>query len=180
MKVLVTGSRGQLGSKVAELLSHEAGCETVATDHQSLDVTREADIRAAVQAHRPDWIVNCTAYNDVEKAEDEPENHQVVVVLSLGVHHLTSLIFGSHILTLPSCKANAISSNPCVVLPPFRLTCLSMSLKKRVRFLPVIRWRYFNRFISDDRESREDFLTALAFSPLSSSVDAIRRGRGRA
>ena len=73
MKVLVTGSRGQLGSKVAELLSHEAGCETVATDHQSLDVTREADIRAAVQAHRPDWIVNCTAYNDVEKAEDEPE-----------------------------------------------------------------------------------------------------------
>ena len=73
MRVLMTGSSGQLGSKLVELLERERQHEVRATDIPSLDITRETDVQEAVRAFRPRWIVNCAAYTDVEKAEAEPD-----------------------------------------------------------------------------------------------------------
>src|SRR2546426_3264332 len=73
MKVLVSGSRGQLGSKVLETLREEARLEARGMGQAELDITREEAVHGALKAFRPAWIVNCAAYTDVEKAESEPE-----------------------------------------------------------------------------------------------------------
>lgn len=84
MKVLVTGSEGQLGRKLVDLLSAGARFDVTAADRVTLDITREADVRALVSAVRPDWILSCAAYTDVERAESEPEKAFLVNDTAVG------------------------------------------------------------------------------------------------
>lgn len=66
MKVLITGSSGQLGrSLVAELSRHTIE----ATTRDRLDITVLTQVRAAVRAFAPDLVLNAAAYNDVDGAE---------------------------------------------------------------------------------------------------------------
>jgi dTDP-4-dehydrorhamnose reductase len=67
VRVLITGARGLLGAAIAEHFAQNA--EVHATDHRSLDITDSAAVSEAVQRLRPDVIVNCAAYNDVDGAE---------------------------------------------------------------------------------------------------------------
>ena len=50
-----------------------AGVELLATSREQLDLADAASCRAAVQQHRPDWVLNAGAYTAVDKAESEPE-----------------------------------------------------------------------------------------------------------
>src|SRR5678815_1972381 len=74
MRFLVTGAAGQLGSAMVERLS-SAGSVT--------PLTRAADVLQAVRATRPDVIVNCSAYNHVDDAEDQAT--QALDVNAFGV-----------------------------------------------------------------------------------------------
>ena len=71
MRVLLTGSAGQLGHALQA--SVPAGVELLATSREQLDLADAASCRAAVQQHRPDWLLNAGAYTAVDKAESEPE-----------------------------------------------------------------------------------------------------------
>ncbi len=70
MRVAVLGARGQLGAAIVQ----EAGArhEVLPYDHRGLDVTDARAVRAEVVRVRPDVIINCTGYNAVDLAEDEP------------------------------------------------------------------------------------------------------------
>lgn len=70
MKVLVTGADGQLGRALRPAL---AGHEIVGLGSRELDVRDLAAAREAVARHRPDVLVNCAAWNDVDGAETDPE-----------------------------------------------------------------------------------------------------------
>jgi dTDP-4-dehydrorhamnose reductase len=70
VKILLTGSAGQLGQAMARRLSAEH--EVIGRTHGELDISRFGDVLAAVTSERPDAIVNCAAYNDVNRAETEP------------------------------------------------------------------------------------------------------------
>ena len=63
---LITGSNGQLGTELAKLLP-----EALLTDVADLDITDEAAVKAYVQKHNVDTIINCAAYTAVDKAEDD-------------------------------------------------------------------------------------------------------------
>jgi dTDP-4-dehydrorhamnose reductase len=76
MKVLLTGAAGQLGQ--ALIASTPPGAELVACSRAELDLADPAACRAAVQAHRPSWVLNAGAYTAVDKAESEPELAQAV------------------------------------------------------------------------------------------------------
>jgi dTDP-4-dehydrorhamnose reductase len=69
LRVLVTGGAGQLGRDLAAVLGDAA----VALSHAQLDVTDAAAVAAAIEAHRPDAIVNAAAWTDVDGCEAEPE-----------------------------------------------------------------------------------------------------------
>jgi dTDP-4-dehydrorhamnose reductase len=70
MRVLVTGAGGQLGRAIVRRFS--ASAAVTATTRQDLDITVEADVSRVVRDASPDVIVNCSAYNAVDRAEDDP------------------------------------------------------------------------------------------------------------
>lgn len=70
-RVLVTGARGLLGAAVSAALRDRAFVE--AADHAALDITDPDAVSRTIARVRPDVIVNCAAYNDVDGAEDHAE-----------------------------------------------------------------------------------------------------------
>jgi dTDP-4-dehydrorhamnose reductase len=68
MRVIVTGACGLLGSAIVREF-HDALLHPFA--HQDLDVSDDAAVMAAVESIRPDVIINCAAYNDVDGAEHD-------------------------------------------------------------------------------------------------------------
>jgi dTDP-4-dehydrorhamnose reductase len=71
MKVLLTGAAGQLGQ--ALIASRPPEVELIACSRAELDLADAEACRAAVQRHRPDWVLNAGAYTAVDRAESEPE-----------------------------------------------------------------------------------------------------------
>ena len=70
MKLLVCGAGGMLGHDVVRAAEHEV----TALARADLDVTDVAAVRDAVAAARPDAVVNCAAWTDVDGAEDHEED----------------------------------------------------------------------------------------------------------
>ncbi len=70
MKILVTGSNGQLGLSLKEILK-DTDIEAVYTDVAELDITNKEEVDRFVEDLRPDYIVNCAAYTAVDKAETD-------------------------------------------------------------------------------------------------------------
>jgi dTDP-4-dehydrorhamnose reductase len=71
MKILLTGSNGQVGFELNKKLG--ALGEVIATDSEELDLTNLDAIRNFIDQTRPDIIINPAAYTAVDKAESEPE-----------------------------------------------------------------------------------------------------------
>jgi dTDP-4-dehydrorhamnose reductase len=67
--ILLIGSNGQVGRDLSEILPRIG--EVTALDRQLLDLTQPEEIRRAIRACRPAWIVNAAAYTAVDKAESE-------------------------------------------------------------------------------------------------------------
>jgi dTDP-4-dehydrorhamnose reductase len=70
MKILVVGAAGHLGTAVAEHLAATADVTPATRD--GLDVRDHRAVASLVARLRPDAVVNCAAYTDVDRAEDEP------------------------------------------------------------------------------------------------------------
>ncbi|MDC5703124.1 dTDP-4-dehydrorhamnose reductase [Vibrio europaeus] len=73
MKILVTGSNGQVGQSLVKQLNNEADITFLALDKENLDITNKEAVEKVVQEFSPDVIVNTAAYTAVDKAESEPE-----------------------------------------------------------------------------------------------------------
>ena len=80
--LLITGANGQLGNELRLLLGDNA----LYTDYAELDITNAAEVRAFVNAHRVDMIVNCAAYTAVDKAESDEE--KVYAINAVGPANL--------------------------------------------------------------------------------------------
>lgn len=70
--VLLTGANGQLGTDFKKLFEIEA-IEYLATDYKELDITNKEAVKNFVKDKKIDIIINCAAYNNVDKAEEEKE-----------------------------------------------------------------------------------------------------------
>jgi len=70
MRIVVVGARGQLGTAIVR--ECEARHDVVAFGRDALDVADDRAVAAAMASARPDVIINCAAYNDVDGAEDHP------------------------------------------------------------------------------------------------------------
>lgn len=74
MKALVIGAAGQLGAATMERLkSARDRFEAIALTRADVDLANSQALRDAVLRVKPDVILNCAAYNDVDGAEDDPK-----------------------------------------------------------------------------------------------------------
>ena len=83
IRVLVTGSRGQVGVEMQRELHGRA--EVFAHDVDTLDITDPGSIAAMASDVRPDVIVNCAAYTAVDRAESDMEAARAVNALAPGL-----------------------------------------------------------------------------------------------
>ncbi len=104
MKILLTGATGQVGWELARTLMPVG--EVVAVDRSQADLADLKALRAIIQQHQPDVIVNPAAYTAVDKAETERDlafliNAEAPGVLAeeakkigaLLVHYSTDYVF---------------------------------------------------------------------------------------
>lgn len=80
MKILITGSHGQLGNELQDILSSgKAGigkisdeyknCEVVAVDIDTLDIGDYSAVESFITKEKPDVIINCAAMTNVDACE---------------------------------------------------------------------------------------------------------------
>ena len=104
LKVLVTGARGQLAGAIID--AYKDTSQVLAYSRGDLDVADYDAVMKRVQADAPHVIINCAAYNNVDRAEDEADialdaNAFAVRVLARAaqssgatlVHYITDFVF---------------------------------------------------------------------------------------
>lgn len=84
MRVLITGSRGQVGRSLRDRLPEE--WELIATDSKTLDITDADKVNTMITSFQPDVIINTAAYTNVEQAEKDHE--LAFAVNALGVKNI--------------------------------------------------------------------------------------------
>ena len=91
--ILITGANGQLGNELKIVSKNFYGYDFIFTDIDTLDITNPEQMSGYIRKARPDWIINCAAYNLVDKAESEPD---IAMLLNgLAVNNITETIRGS-------------------------------------------------------------------------------------
>lgn len=103
MKYLILGGSGQLAQSFARLLPGQA----LVLDRAGVDLQQPERLKRLLQETRPEVILNCAAYNQVDRAEGDPHNAWAVNALGPAllaeycqrheaglVHFSTNYVFG--------------------------------------------------------------------------------------
>ena len=81
MKVLVTGSSGQLAHAIqGTWISHDL----ILPEESVLDLSKEEAIHSVVSSARPDVVINCGAFTQVDRCESEPELAKTINATAVG------------------------------------------------------------------------------------------------
>lgn len=72
-QVLVTGANGQLGKSIKRISPNFKPLKFVFTDVADLDITNSEEVNTFFESNALDYCINCAAYTEVDKAEEEAE-----------------------------------------------------------------------------------------------------------
>ena len=67
MKVLLTGCNGQLGNAISR--SKPKTINLISLDRSKLDLTNLSECRKIIREIKPDWLINCAAFTNVDESE---------------------------------------------------------------------------------------------------------------
>jgi dTDP-4-dehydrorhamnose reductase len=87
MKILVLGSKGQLGCCLADQLT-DTGHEVIYTSRSEIDIADLARTKASIIDLKPNIVINATAYTAVDKAEDD--QYEADIINHLAVANIAS------------------------------------------------------------------------------------------
>lgn len=73
MTILITGSKGQLGSELQALHHQYKNYNWLFMDKEELDITDEKAVQDFFAQHKINWVINAAAYTAVDKAETEKD-----------------------------------------------------------------------------------------------------------
>lgn len=74
MKILITGSKGQLGLELTKQLEKEKKYEIIATDRDELNIIDINSVNEFLLNNKPDVVINCAAHTAVDLCETDVEN----------------------------------------------------------------------------------------------------------
>jgi dTDP-4-dehydrorhamnose reductase len=97
-KVLVTGSKGQLGSEINAISGLFPQIEFSFTDVAELDITNTKKVAEFLENFKPDFLINCAAYTAVDKAESDIETATIINATAVGILAEQSAIVGCKII----------------------------------------------------------------------------------
>lgn len=78
-KILVTGANGMLGQDLCPILE-DSGYEVVETDVDTLDITSTENVKKVLELEKPDFVIHCAAYTNVDKAEEDLKTAELINV----------------------------------------------------------------------------------------------------
>src|SRR5262245_2650480 len=82
MRILITGANGMLGSDLQESLKGAA--EIFPAGHAECDITDPSTLKSNFETIRPNLVLNCAAYTDVDGCERSPELAMAVNAVGAG------------------------------------------------------------------------------------------------
>ena len=107
MKILVTGAGGQLGQ---ELLSNfsKSHFDLMPVTKLQMDITNYDKVNRIVKCYKPDWIINCAAYTNVDLAEQNVSKSNEINTVGPGILAQASANTGTKLLHI---STNAVFSS---------------------------------------------------------------------
>ncbi|MDE6443287.1 MAG: dTDP-4-dehydrorhamnose reductase [Muribaculaceae bacterium] len=121
MRILVTGANGQLGNCIRNAAAGSDD-EYIFTDVDDIDITDPEAVGLGVSCNNIDVIVNCAAYTNVDKAEEQPEFAELLnagAVRNLAeaarkndatlIHISTDYVFGGNAGNTPRSEEEAVN-----------------------------------------------------------------------
>ena len=113
-RILVTGANGQLGKSLQRIAEHDDKHEFLFTDYEEMDITSPESIEKIMASFRPNIIINCAAYTDVNHAETDTAKAHKLNTEAAGllanaskrhnahlIHLSTDYVFGQKTLNTP-------------------------------------------------------------------------------
>lgn len=85
-KIAVTGANGQLGKAVIEEYANDTQAEVIALTHQDMPIESLDAVLKEIESEKPDVIINCAAYTDVDGCEKN--THLAGRINALGPRNL--------------------------------------------------------------------------------------------
>lgn len=98
MKVLLTGSSGQLGRSIQE--NKPLDVDLINVSRSDLDLANADSCREAVYYFRPDWVINAAAFTAVDQAESESELAYLINAVAPKVFATALEDIGSRLLQI--------------------------------------------------------------------------------
>jgi dTDP-4-dehydrorhamnose reductase len=72
LRILITGAKGLVGTALAEHCS-ASGDAVISYDHKGLDITDSGAVESVIVNERPEAVINCAAWTDVDGCESNSE-----------------------------------------------------------------------------------------------------------
>lgn len=102
-KILITGANGQLGSEIKELKDKYSSFEFIFSDVDTLDICKIEELEELFTKESINYIINCAAYTNVDKAEEDYDN-----AFKINVEAVKNL---AHISEKYNCKVLHVSTD---------------------------------------------------------------------
>jgi dTDP-4-dehydrorhamnose reductase len=109
--ILVTGADGQLGSELKNVSKSFYGYDFIFTDLNELNITDAVQTAEFIKKTAPDWVINCAAYNSVDRAETEEE--KAMMVNSTAVRNIAEALAGTECRFIHVSTDYVFSGNAC-------------------------------------------------------------------
>ena len=101
MRVLITGAAGMLGSDAVAAIAAR-GHDAIGLARHELEITDSAAVEEAIAELRPEAVVNCAAWTDVDGAEANERAAMLVNDTAAGIVSATAVAHGAKILYVSS------------------------------------------------------------------------------
>ncbi len=87
MKLLITGSKGQLGHDLINE-AQKRGYETVGVDVEEMDICDDAAVNEVIKKEAPDTVIHCAAWTAVDAAEEAENLEKVKAINADGTRNI--------------------------------------------------------------------------------------------